>query len=329
MLSDILKSGAFLPNTVEYKDIDEAFTKWVNEDLPIVSDDGNKFPTMILFSNQRFSEYSQSWKYTDSNNNLLLNFKTITRENNPQFGKIQSGYWNIPGRDRYYLMKRQIVLDDNGSESILDLKMRQPVSIDLSYKLSIFTTQYHSINEFNTLINQLFAARQCYIKPNGHFIPMILDGIGDESSYSIDDRQFYGQTYNIKVMGYVITEDDYRVEELPYKYGVTIPMMKLQHIKPDVYIDVCEDNDDVTLTINYPIRCNASKAEFTMDTDVIIDNIQIDNLYNNYEIYVNDELQDKTGNIQINKNDIVKVKATKQSKKEESTMILSGKINNF
>ena len=76
MLGDILRGGTFLPNTVEYKDIDESFTEWVKS-LTIVSDEGKEFPTMTLFSNQRFSEYSQSWKFVDSNKNLLLNFKTI------------------------------------------------------------------------------------------------------------------------------------------------------------------------------------------------------------------------------------------------------------
>lgn len=65
MLSDILQNGTFLPKTVLYKDIDEAFKKFVENKLHIVSDEGKELPTMTLFSNQRFSEYTQSWKYTD------------------------------------------------------------------------------------------------------------------------------------------------------------------------------------------------------------------------------------------------------------------------
>ena len=94
MLSDILKGGTFLPKTVVYKDIDEAFKKFVEEKLHFVSDEGKELPTMVLYSNQRFSEYTQSWQYTDENKNLILNFKTVSRENNPQYGKIQSGLWN-------------------------------------------------------------------------------------------------------------------------------------------------------------------------------------------------------------------------------------------
>ena len=39
-------------------------------------------------------------------------------------------------------MKRCKVLDDNGTESFLDLKMKQPMAIDLSYKVTIFCTKY-------------------------------------------------------------------------------------------------------------------------------------------------------------------------------------------
>ena len=135
LLNVILDNSKFTPSTVTYKDIDADFKRWVEEDLRIVTTDGRIFPTMTMFSNQRFSEYSQTWSFTDEDNNLLMNFKTITRENNPQYGKIQNGYWNIPG-ERFYIMKRDIVLDDNGTESIRTISMRQPVAIDMNYKLN-------------------------------------------------------------------------------------------------------------------------------------------------------------------------------------------------
>ena len=329
MLSDIMKSGAFLPNTVEYEDIDKDFKRWVEEELIITSDDGKEFPTMVLYSNQRFSEYTQTWQHNDNNNNLLLNFKTVSRENNPQFGNIQNRYWNIPGKDRFYLMHRQFVLDDNGSESILDLKMKQPVAVDLMYKLTVFTTQYHSINDFNIMVNKAFASRQCYLKPNGHFMAMTLEGISDESSYSIDDRQFYGQTYNIKVLAYVITKDDYRVEERPLKLGATFPMLTKSDRKPEVDIEECENGEDVTLTIYYPENTTNNIASFTMDTNVIIDRIELENIYNNFEIIINDEKHSKSGNISLKDGDKVRVKTSKQQKREEAKMILHGKINIF
>ena len=235
LLNQIFEGSSFFPLTVEYKDIDEAFRDWVKS-LTIVSDEGKEYPTMMLFSNQRFSEYSQSWQYVDDNQNLLLNFKTVTRENNPKYGNIQSGLWNIPG-NRFYTMKKKAVLDDNGSQSFITLKMRQPVAVDLMYKVSVFTTRYTAINEFNTLMNRQFAARQCYIQPNGHFMPMTLENINDESQYNINDRQFYSQTYQIKVMAYIITEDDFRIDESPMKLGVNFNLPKILKKKATTEIE--------------------------------------------------------------------------------------------
>lgn len=282
LLSDILQGGTFLPKTVVYKDIDEAFKKFVEEKLHFVSDDGKELPTMVLYSNQRFSEYTQSWQYTDENKNLILNFKTVSRENNPQYGKIQNGLWNIPG-DKFYLAKRQIVLDDNGSESILDLKMKQPMAADLNYKVSIFCTKYEMINDFNILVNSLFTGRQCYIWPNEHPMPMTLEGVSDESSYQIDDRQYYAQTYNIKVMGYVITENDYKVEEIPLKRKVEMPTSLDSNSRRKAVVEIDEEETEILIT--FPAGCK--KAKFIIDTDFSVSDIELTNV-RSFKIKVNE-----------------------------------------
>lgn len=322
LMSEILKNGTFLPKTVEYKDIDEDFKRWVEEELKIVSDNGKEFPTMTLFSNQRFSEYTQSWRFTDKDKNLLLNFKSINRENNPQYGKIQNGYWNIPGEDRFYTMKKQIVLDDNGSESFLVLKMHQPMAIDLTYRLSIFTNKYQSINEFNTLVNRMFRARQCYIRPNGHFMPMTLESISDESSYQIDDRQFYAQTYNIKVMAYILTKDDYRVEEIPLKRGINIPDMPSKVNIPQAEIEECENGTDIKLSVFFPLKCNKSIIHFTNDTDFDITNIVTDNILKNYKLYVNGDIVRE--NVTLHDGDEIKVMCNKMDKNQEASFTING-----
>ena len=321
-LTDILKNGSFLPNTVVYKDIDDAFKVWVENELKITDFNGKDFPTIVLYSNQRFSEYTQSWKYTDSNNNILLNFKSITRENNPQYGTIQNRFWNIPGIERFFTMKKQIVLDDNGSESLLVLKMKQPTAIDINYKLSIFTTQYESINDFNILINKLFNARQCYIKPNEHYMPMVLDGINDESSYNIDDRQFYGQTYQIKVLGYIITEDDYRVEEIPLKSGISIPMLNSKKYIPEVEIEECEEDGKEKITIVFPSKTPRNTALFIMDTDFLIQKIETENVFNNYKIFKDDVQQEKNIPLLLKENETIKFVVSKQEKNKEAKIVL-------
>lgn len=324
LISDILENGTFLPRTVLYKDIDEAFKEWVEKELSIQTEDGKDYPTFTLFSNQRFSEYSQSWKHVDDNNNLLLEFKSINRDNNPQYGNIQKKLWNIP-EDKYYLIRREKVLDDNGTESFLDLRMKQPTAIDFTYKVSIFTTKYQKINEFNQLINRKFNCCQCYIFPNNHPMPMKLENISDESQYNIDDRQYYSQVYSISLMGYIITEDDYRVEERPLKMNGVLPIVPKRN-KADVEIDECHLPKNpyyyqpLAITLNFDL-CS-SYAEFTLDTDFVIDSVEYENVMSAYCIFFrNDEKVALKAEERLREGDVIKVKIRKRMYKEKCVLI--------
>ena len=213
LIKGAIGKGTALPHPVVYEDIDKAFKEWVEKDL-YVSFEGKEIPTMVLYSNQRFSEYLQTWQYTDENNNILLNFKTVTRENNPSFGKDQGGFYNIPG-EPFFLMARQIAHREDGRLFYVDYKMRQPFTVDLSYKINIVSNKLELINEFNLMVNSAFKSKQCYLEINGHHMPMLLENVSDESEYSVSDRQFYSQSFTITLQAYIIRREDFRVEERP------------------------------------------------------------------------------------------------------------------
>jgi hypothetical protein len=66
-------------------------------------------------------------------------FITILRKPDIQQGQNQAGLWNIPGRRTYTYMK---VPTWDGARSGVDLyKVPQPVSVDLTYEIRIFTTK--------------------------------------------------------------------------------------------------------------------------------------------------------------------------------------------
>lgn len=92
--------------------------------------------------------------------------------------------------------------------------MKQPYAVDLKYTIGFITTTVNNLNKFNQKLNKLFSARQFYIRPNGHYIPMTLDEISDETSYSISDRKFYVQTATVKLMAYIIEPEDFEVKNI-------------------------------------------------------------------------------------------------------------------
>lgn len=255
---EIMSDETLVPKKLEYEDIDYEFTKFVEEKLEMVVD-GEVLPTYTLFSNQRFSEYSQTWEHTDDEENLLMNFKTIIRENNPKFGKNQDDNVAIPG-DRKYTVLMRTVLEDNGDESYEIYTIKQPFTIDLTYKVSLITDKFENLNKFNMLVQSLFKAKQYYIRPNGHFVPMILEDISDETTYGVDERKFFIQTYTIRVMSYIIREEDIEIQKVPKRKIVSIPMLK-KNGKAIVELSEYEDSNSVEIYIHFPEGTNTVKFE--------------------------------------------------------------------
>lgn len=209
----ILENQSYFPKPIEYSDIDEAMFRWVDEKIRMEYD-GKRLPTYKLYSTQRLSEYLQEWDKLDDTGNPIINFKTVTRENNPQKGENQGNYFNIPGH-KDFAMFYVPVLQENGTEAFDKYTMKQPFAVNFMYSISIVTNKMELVNEMNELMHYEFSAIDCYISPNGHPMSMTLEDVSDNSEYEINDRRYYSQTYKVKVRGYIIRKEDYKVERIP------------------------------------------------------------------------------------------------------------------
>ena len=218
----ILEHGTPFCSPIEYSDIDTAMFNWLDNVIDL-SYNGKRIPTYKLFSTQRISEYGQTWKNTDEKGDMVLNFKSLTRENNPQHGENQGQSYNIPGH-RDYAMFYVPVLNDNGTEAFDKYTMKQPFAVNFLYKVAIITNSYEMLNEMNQKMLYEFNAINCYLDVNGHPMPMTLESISDESEYAMDDWKYYAQTFDVKVKGYIIRREDYKVERIPSRMtlGVTL-----------------------------------------------------------------------------------------------------------
>ena len=316
----ILDKSSIFPKPLEYEDIDKAVTDFADNVLSL-SINGDKIPTFTLFSNQRFSEYSQTWQHVDDAGNLYLNFKTINREKNPKKGSNQGNSWNIPGGRKYTLLQRE-VLDDNGTESYEVYTMKQPYCVDLIYNINFVTNLFEKINDFNSLVNKTFSACQFYIRPNGHFIPLMLETIDDETSYSIDERKFYVQKIVVKAMAYIIEEKDFEVQRFPkhVQVGVASDLGK----KP--LIEIEEKNDNVknktlSVIIDYPPY--VCSAEFEIDCNMFVQNIELDNV-KSYNLFINGKLCLQDKDFELNDGDDIKICIRKSEYNANSIVRLNG-----
>lgn len=266
------------PKPLEYEDIDNAFNEFADKAIDLVDDEGKRVPTFTLYSNQRFSEYSQTWEHTDEDGNLLMNFKTVNRSGNPSQGSGHANSWNIPG-ERRYTTHLKTVLDEDGTEHVEVYSMKQPYWVDLMYRINFVTNTFEMLNTFNERIHELFKARQCYIRPNGHFIPMILDGIDDQTNYSIEERKFFVQSVKIKAMAYIIHESDFNVK----KYAKDVKLYDTMK-KPKNTVEIEEKETDpeaVTkqVELNISFSAGESSVEFDIDTDMEVMNGSRDNIF--------------------------------------------------
>lgn len=322
---DIVHKAPIYPKPLEYADIDTEFEKFVENDLGLTIN-GSDVPTFTLFSNQRFSEYSQTWKHSDEDGNVILNFKTINRNTAPQGGENQGNKWNIPG-DRFYTLLQRSVLDDNGTESIEVYSMKQPYAVTLEYRVSFVTDLFENLSIFNEMLNDLFKSRQFYIRPNGHYIPLILDSVSDESKYSVSDYRFYVQTATIKAIGYIIHEEDIKVEKFPKRVNINlVGNIKKKNIDIDIEEEDTLENQKIKMTLGF--KEWHDKAEFIIDTDMHIQEILKENV-RTMRIFVNDTPTFYEKGFKVKNGDKIRVKISQFDIRDKASVTFNGINPNY
>jgi hypothetical protein len=275
---EAFEKNLVFPKPVEYEDIDRAILEFVKNNIHLESD-GKEAPTFTLFSNQRFSEYSQTWEHVDAEGNLLMDFKTVNRESNPLWGDNQGGLYNIPG-DRRYTIQMKEVLDDNGTESYEVYSMGQPLSIDLEYTVNYVTADWDKLNTFNLQLNELFKSIQCYIKPNGWYMPVKLESIDDETEYAVDNRKIYIQSAAFTVQGIISPKSSYKIERFPKR---TFIGTSFEEKRNKAYVDVEELEDGDIITIDF--SAGVDKTQFTFDDTLHIIGFEKENI-RDFSIYI-------------------------------------------
>ena len=91
-------------------------------------------------------------------------------------------------------------------------KIPQPVPVDITYEVRLVCNRMRELNQFNRVVLQKFSSRQAYTFVKGHYIPIILETISDESQISdLESRKFYMQNYTFQMQGFLIDEEEFEV----------------------------------------------------------------------------------------------------------------------
>lgn len=211
LLDRITKSDTYMPDSILHDDLDMGMLEFVKNSFVIVSD-GDKIPIIPkILTIQRWGEFSNNWQFSDDDGNVKLPFIAVIRKPDVQPGTNPSIQRTIPDRQQFYYAS---VPTWNGTQLGADVyKMPQPVAIDISFEVIIVCTKFRDLNRFNKIVLQKFSARQAYTTVKGHYIPIVLDSIEDNTPMeSLDGRRFYIQIYKFTMLGFLIDSEEFEVK---------------------------------------------------------------------------------------------------------------------
>jgi len=176
------------------------------------------------------------------------------------------------------------------------------------------------LNRFNKIVIEKFASRQAYTVVKGHYIPIVMGDISDESVMDIEKRKFYIQSYSFTLLGFLIDEDEFEVSPAINRV--------LQVVEVDERTTKRQKSNDVEkntlLDVIFITGNTIVNQVFNYTTDLIVqDTRNIDS----YDVYLNDNYYGSNLNkLQINTNDVLKLEVVKTNPSLESIITLSSKI---
>lgn len=304
LLDYIKDDGTYLPKSLLHADLDKGFLDFVKEDLRTVVE-GSVIQTVdIIITTQNWAQLTETWNFSDLNGNPELPFITTVRNPEVKYGSNPSIIYNIPNRREYFYAA---VPSWNGNVKGLDIyKIPQPVPVDITYNVKILSNRMRELNEFNKNVIQTFASRQAYRQINGHYIPIIMNNITDESVVDIGRRRFYIQNYEFTMLAFLLDEDEFEVAPAVSRVFNTFELAN--NVRPSKKKSFPENPDTFEYSMIYPPSGLTKSILVDYTGDFSID--RTDNV-STYDVYINDDFYGSDVSlIQVNTNETLRVDIT-------------------
>jgi len=310
LLDDIDNQGTFLPRGIAYEDMDVSMIDMVNSDLGLVIE-GEKVPVIFL-TIQKWAEFNATWTHSDKYKNVKIPFITVVRQPNVQVGTNQAGNWNIPGNRGYTYIK--VPTFEAGRKGVDVYKIPQPTSVDVTYEVRLFCNRMQHINNYHSVVQELFNSRQHYIFPNEHPMPVHLETSSDESVIQdFNKRKYYVQLIELKLLGYILDEDNFEV--IPTVNRLTVGEQVPDGDKKG------RRSSDVTYTLFYS---SGAVDSYTVTSEFATNFYDITNMINinTVDIYIDNVLVELP--IDVVGGTEIRFDITRTDNNEDSSFILNG-----
>ena len=316
LVDKINRDGTYLPKSILHADLDGGFLNFVKTELKTVVD-GKVIPMIdILVTTQNWAQFTETWNIQNIDKNTEPPFITVVRVPEVKFGTNPATLYNIPNRKQYFYA--QVPTWDGQRHGADIYKIPQPVPVDITYNVKIVCNRMRELNSFNKNVLEMFASRQAYTVIKGHYIPIVMGNISDESVVDLEKRKYYIQSYEFTLLGFLIDEDEFEVSPAVSRILQVIELesqgtRKLQK-KPLTA-------ESATLDVLFVVGNNIITQIFDYTVDL---NLVETNNVESFEVFINNDYYGMDiEQIQLNTNDTLKLIVTKNDIDKDSTIKFS------
>lgn len=320
LLDYIQEDGTYLPKSILHADLDRGMLDFVKDELKLTVDGKIVPPVDLIITTQNWAQFTQTWNFEDLNGNPNPPFITTVRNPDVKYGTTPSLQYTIPNRKQFYYAK--VPTWDGQRKGVDVYKIPQPVPVDITYNVKIVCNRMRELNEFNKIIMQKFTSRQAYTFIKGHYIPLVLNNVSDESVLELDKRKYYIQNYEFLMMGFLMDEEEFEVSP-----GISraVTLYEVSTRTKSRKADLFPPNpDEFALNIQF-LNGNTQVSElFSYTAD-----LSLNETYNvdSFSVTVNgDYIGDDLSKIQINTNDTVIFEVVREDVSKDATIFTTAKL---
>jgi hypothetical protein len=319
LVDKINKDGTYLPKSILHADLDGGFLDFVKDELKLVVE-GKTVPNVdIILTTQNWAQFVQTWDFQNIDKNVEPPFITVIRIPEVKYGTNPAVLYTIPNRRLFFYA--QVPTWDGNRVGMDIYKIPQPVPVDITFQVKIVCNRMRELNAFNKIIIEKFSSRQAYTVIKGHYIPIVMGNISDESVMDMEKRKYYIQSYEFTMLGFLIDENEFEVSPAVSRV-LQVVETELRTVSRGKSTRL--PNDKIELAATFVGGNTIVNEKFDYTT-----NINVDSTSNvkNYDVYINNNFFGTNVNsIQINNGDVLKLEIEKLDILSDSSITLISNI---
>src|SRR6056300_97790 len=314
LLEFIQKDGTYLPKGVLHADLDRGMLDFVRDELECVVDGKKVHNIDLIITLQNWAQFSQTWNLEDLNGNTQLPFITTVRQPEVPYGSNPSLQYTIPNRKQFYYAK---VPTWDGQRKGMDIyKIPQPIPVDITYDVKIVCNRMRELNEFNKIVMQKFSSRQSYTFIKGHYIPIVMNSVSDNSVTEVNKRKFYVQNYNFTMLGFLMDEEEFQISPAITRALTLLEVNNKTGSRKATKVPGRPDNFDLDIKFTSSQTQKVETFRYTVDL-LVTGTENIDS----YDVYIDGNyVGSDFSTIQITDGDLVTIDITKITGGQESVL---------